>query len=245
MDIEKLFEEFKNIKIEDIVCKTWFESVKRMNIDKKFSVYLKKININTMNFGSILLGFYSKEDNLITINIDDNKIKQKIPAKILTYPICNIILSRVGMYTNITVHSHKEIYGIFITLSQEELYKMNSYTYFTNYFYENKLYHIHYHSGKIYIKNGLYIKRFTNDNEIPSFINENIVWKNILENKPNFTDILKFNNVIIKLSLDRHIWDKIKDNTEKCKEVGKILEKYREIFDTYNLYDSIISEFII
>ena len=31
MDIENLFEEFKSIKIEDITCKTWYDSVKLMN----------------------------------------------------------------------------------------------------------------------------------------------------------------------------------------------------------------------
>ena len=147
MDIKNLFEEFKNIKYQDITCKTWFESVKYMNINKKFSVYLKKINTNTINFSSLILGFYSKEENDIVIHIDNNLIKQKIPAKILTYPICNIILSKIGIYSNVIVHSrNKDIYGIFITLTEGELCKMDKYIYFSNYFYENKTYHLHYHS---------------------------------------------------------------------------------------------------
>lgn len=245
MNIENLFEQFKNIRYEDINCITWYESIKRMNANKKFCVYLKKINTNTMNFGSILLGFYSNENNNITIHINNNEIKQKIPAKILTYPICNIILSKLGMYSNINVRSDKEIYGIFITLTEEELNKMNNYIYFTNYFYENKPYHLHYHSGKIYLKDGLYKKKLIDEFEIPQFITENIVWQNIIENRPNFNDILKYNDIIIKLSLNRHIWEKIKNNTEKCKEVEKIIYKYREIFDIYNLYDSTLGEFLI
>lgn len=245
MDIEKLFEEFKSIKIEDIVCKTWYDSVKLMNKNKKFSVYFKKININTMNFGSILLGFYSKEINDIVIQIDNNEIKQQIPSNILTYPICNIILSKLGMYTNINVYSDKEIYGIFITLTEEEINKIMSNVYFSNYFYENKPYHLHYHSGKIHLENGLYKTKLSFEIEIPRIVNENIVWQGIIKNRPNFTDILKYNNIIIKLSLDKHIWEKIKVNTEECKEVDKIIEKYREIFDNYKLYDSNISEFII
>ena len=245
MDIEKLFEEFKSIKIEDITCKTWYDSVKLMNKNKKFSVFVKKININTMNFGSILLGFYSNENNDITIHIDDNEIKQKIPANMLTYPICNIILSKLGIYSNINVRSDKEIYGIFISLSEEEINKMMNNVYFSNYFYENKAYHLHYHSGKIHLENGLYKTKLSFEIEIPRIVNVNIVWQNILENRPNFTDILKYNDVIIKLSLDRHIWEKIKNNTEKCKEVDKIIQKYRKIFDNYKLYDSNISEFII
>jgi len=245
MNIEKLFEHLKNIKFEDVVCKTWYDSVKLMNKNKKFSVYLKKININTLNFGSILLGFYSNEKNDITIQIDNNLIKQKIPAKMLTYPICNIILSKLGIYSNINVRGDKEIYGIFITLTESELNNLINYIYFSNYSYENKPYHLHYYSGRIYVKEGLYEKRLLNEFEIPRFLNENIVWQDILENTPNFTDILKYNDIIIKLSLDIHIWDKIKDNTKKCKEVDKIIQKYKEIFDICNVYDSNISEFLI
>ncbi len=245
MDIEKLFGHLKNIKFEDVVCKTWYDSVKLMNKNKKFSVYLKKININTLNFGSILLGFYSNEKNDITIQIDNNILKQKIPAKMLTYPICNIILSKLGIYSNINVHGDKEIYGIFITLTEPELNNLINYIYFSNYSYENKPYHIHYYSGRIYVKEGLYKKRLLNEFEIPRFLNENIVWQNILENTPNFTDILKYNDILIKLSLEKNIWNKIKNDTEKCKEVEKHIESYRKIFDNYNLYDSTIDKFII
>ena len=247
MDIKTLFEEFKNIKIEDITRKTWYESVKFMNINKKFSVYLKKIKSNPLrqNFGSVLLGFYSKEDTDFVIDIDNIKINQKIFKKTLTYPICNIIFTKLGIYTNIHVYSDKEIYGIFVTLTEKELKVMDGYTYFSNYFYNNKQYHIYYDFGKIFINEGLYKKRFIKNLEIPRFINENIVWKNILQNTPNFFDILKFNNIIIKLTLDRHIWNKIKDNTESCKEVKKIIEEYEEIFVIYKLYDSKISDYII
>lgn len=246
MDIKNLFEEFKNIKYQDITCKTWFESVKYMNINKKFSVYLKKINTNTINFSSLILGFYSKEENDIIIHIGGNRIKQKIPAKILTYPICNIILSKIGIYSNVIVHSrNKDIYGIFITLTTEEHANMDNYLYFSNYFYEDKPYHLRYRYGKIYIEDGLYKKKEIDEFELPRFISENIIWQNILENTPNFTDILKYNDVIIKLSLDRHIWEKIKDNTEKCEEVNNIIEEYRKIFDNYNLYDSNVSGFLI
>jgi len=179
MCIKNMLEEFKNIKYEDISCKTWYESVKLMNTNKKFSVYFKKINDNTTHFGSILLAFYSKEDNDIIISIDDNQIKQKIPSKILTYPICNIILTKIARYSDINIHSSKEIYGIFITLTDEELNNIDNYIYFSNYFYGDSEYHLYYHSGKIYLEDGLYEKTSINEFEIPNFTNEKIIHKNI------------------------------------------------------------------
>jgi hypothetical protein len=243
MQVEKLFEDFKNIKYENITCITWYDSIKLMNINKKFSVYLKKINVNTMNFGSILLGFYSNEDNDIIIHIDDKQIKQKINAKILTYPLCNVILSKIGLYSNIIIRSTKEVYGIFITLTEQELNNMYNHTYFSNYFYENKPYHLFYNEGKIDVRDGLHVKKL-DEIEIPQIINENIIWKNILDNKPNFNHILKYNNIIIKLSLDTHIWEKIKDNTEQSEKLDKIIKSYRKIFDHYNLHDSIVSDYL-
>ena len=121
MEIKKLFEEFKNIKYENIHYKTWLQSIKNINeTNNNFSVYLKKLKKNINNRKSLILGFYSEEDSEIIININNNEIKQKIYAKELNYPLCNIIFSDIGCYTDINISSSKDIYVVLIALKNIE-----------------------------------------------------------------------------------------------------------------------------
>jgi hypothetical protein len=245
VNIIKLFDDFKNIKYENIKNKTWYESIRTISTLKHgFSVY-KKLIKDTYTCDSILLGFYSCEDTEITIIINNNEIKQKIYANQITYPLCNILLTKIGCYSIVNINSNQNIYGIFITITLADFNKMFNYRYFSNFLYNKKKYHLYYQAGNIYYKDNFYNKKFIDELEIPHFTNKNMIWENILNDTPDFNDIIIHNDVLIKLSLEKNIWNKIKNNTDKCREVEKIINDYRTIFDIYNLSDSVVSKFVI